>query len=177
MASSSDLRRIALLLLVESGLVTACQLTGASLATCALYGGAGLFAWTFVEYLLHRFLFHLPPGHPLAFAGARMHHDHHVDPSRGPVVKPPALTLAAFAATFAVAVASLGMARAAPLWSGLIAGYLVYELSHLAAHRLGEERHPWPAQRRRHLRHHDDASLGFGISSPLWDRVLGTGHR
>ena len=175
MESSSDQRRIALIVLAEGMITAASVASGARLFAGVVGWLAGLLAWTVVEYLLHRFLFHLPPQHPLARLGARMHYEHHDAPAQRPIVKPPALTLGAFALTLTLAATLAGLARVAPFWGGLVAGYLLYELSHVAIHALDEARHPWPAQRRRHLDHHADPHRSFGISSPLWDLVLGTG--
>ena len=57
--------------------------------------------------------------------------------------------------------------------SGLVGGYLAYELLHVAAHVLPED-HPFPALQRGHLAHHRDARAWFGITSPVWDHVMGT---
>jgi sterol desaturase/sphingolipid hydroxylase (fatty acid hydroxylase superfamily) len=160
--------------LAEVGLIVIAVQSGAGVVTGVLSWCSGALGWTLLEYVLHRFLFHLPRAHPVAFLGARVHLAHHEAPDRTPIVKPPASTLAAFSAGFLVTAAALGPAWSAPVWAGLIAGYFAYELSHLATHLLTDAEHPFPSQRRRHLRHHDDPSALFGVSSPFWDWVLGT---
>jgi len=131
----------------------------------------GLLAWTPTEYLLHRFLFHVPQQHPLASLGAKHHHAHHEHPSEPPITKPLFLTLP-----------PLGILIAAGAWLGdaafcgavgFLAGYLGYELCHVSAHWLGAA-HPHPRLRDAHLRHHAFQTRNFGITSRAWDRLLGT---
>src|SRR5687768_1924236 len=64
---------------------------------CLLLLPVGVFGWTFAEYLLHRFIFHLSMQHPLRFLGATLHAAHHAAPNKPPITKPPALTLSTFA--------------------------------------------------------------------------------
>lgn len=142
-------------------------------STIALWA-AGLAAWTLVEYVLHRGLFHVPRTHPLSVMGARQHLDHHDAPSRLPISKPLHLTLPAIAIAGGVAwvVGPFALAVVA----GLVAGYLGYEAMHVGAHVLRGD-HPWPAQQRRHLGHHRDDGAWFGITNPLWDHILRTGAK
>jgi sterol desaturase/sphingolipid hydroxylase (fatty acid hydroxylase superfamily) len=132
----------------------------------------GLLGWTFVEYLLHRFAFHLPRSHPLALLGARQHLDHHDAPSRLPISKPLQLTLPAIAIGVGT-IAALGGAPGLAVSGGLVSGYFGYELLHVAAHVLVQD-HPLRSVQRSHLEHHRDPASRFGITSPLWDAVLGT---
>lgn len=169
----ADARRLALTAGAEALAVTFVATHAGSLALAASGWLGGLAAWTLLEYALHRVLFHLPADHPLDAAGARMHRAHHAEPAP-PIVKPPAATLGALFTGFALSAAVLGAARVAPLWAGVLMGYLVYEVAHLAAHLLDEARHPWPAQRARHLLHHRSPGACFGITSPLWDAVFGS---
>jgi len=156
-------------LLLVAALASADDVTGSAGAW-----GVGLVAWTLVEYLLHRLLFHLPRRHLLEVLGARQHLDHHARPDRHPISKPMHLTLPAIA--IAAATAALVSPPALAVVAGLVAGYLVYELLHVAAHVLPED-HPLPGVQRWHLAHHRDPRSGFGITSPVWDHVLGTTPR
>ncbi|WP_437907333.1 sterol desaturase family protein [Sorangium sp. So ce327] len=172
----ADARRLAVVAAAEVLLLGIGVWSGGGALAGALFWAAGLAGWTLIEYLLHRFLFHLPAEHPLAFLGARIHLAHHEAADQTPIVKPPAATLGAFSAGFCATAAAAGVSRAAPLWAGLVAGYLLYELSHLAAHLLSDAEHPLPAQRRHHLRHHAAPRARFGVSSALWDRAFDTGR-
>jgi len=58
---------------------------------------------------------------------------------------------------------------------GVVAGYLVYSLTHHATHHwrsrgpLARRRKQWHAQH-----HHSDAPVCFGVTTRFWDRVFGT---
>lgn len=135
---------------------------------------AGLLAWTFLEYWLHRVLFHLPRTHPLAFLGASMHADHHDAPNAPPITKPPGLTLGTLWLVFLALGWTLPWTGWAPFFAGAALGYLGYEVSHVAAHVLRAHEHPLPLVQRHHLAHHQTPSARFGITSPLWDWVFRT---
>jgi sterol desaturase/sphingolipid hydroxylase (fatty acid hydroxylase superfamily) len=142
----------------------------------ALFGG-GAFAWTFVEYLMHRFGLHLPtktPSFRIAFYLVHGHHHEAPDDTRRIVATPLqgallALLLAGIARLVAGPIAS------GPLLAGALVGYQLYELAHWSAHHARTRIWPLGALRRHHLAHHHvDAKSRFGISSPLWDVVFGT---
>jgi sterol desaturase/sphingolipid hydroxylase (fatty acid hydroxylase superfamily) len=67
---------------------------------------------------------------------------------------------------------------AALVATGLILGYLSYEVVHFAIHRSPWTRRllkPWASH---HLHHHyADPSRCFGVSVPLWDWAFRTGRR
>jgi hypothetical protein len=134
---------------------------------------AGVLTWTLAEYVMHRVLFHLPHEHPLAPLGAHAHGEHHAAPDRAPITKPLRLTLPPIAI---VALAAGVAGGAAGLWfvAGAVLGYFGYEWLHVSAHVLTASEHPWPATQRHHLEHHRDARKYFGITSPLWDKILRT---
>ncbi len=150
---------------------------GVSAAVCLL--ASGLLAWTFVEYVLHRWLFHFTPRpgseiqDDFAFLIHGVHHDYPYDPDR--LVMPPAAT-----AVFAIGVgwplhALVGPHYFAPLFGGLIAGYLWYDLTHYAVHHLKQRTAFGKLQRRNHMLHHFKGSdVRFGVTTPLWDMVFRT---
>ena len=64
---------------------------------------------------------------------------------------------------------------AALLMTGSIAGYLYYEAVHFWIHRGGQSAGWLGPQRAHHLFHHfKDSTRCLGVSTPLWDLVLGT---
>ena len=154
------------------GLLVAAIVRGVGIPAALGLWLLGLLGWSFIEYLLHRFAFHLPRSHPLAVLGARQHLDHHDAPSRLPISKPLQLTLPAIAIGVGT-IAALGGAPGLALSSGLVSGYFGYELLHVAAHVLVRD-HPIRSVQRSHIEHHRDPQARFGITSPLWDAVLGT---
>ncbi len=137
-------------------------------------GGALL--WTLVEYLLHRFGLHLPQrSRAWRVAYFLVHGHHHADP-RDPERLVAALPQSALLLALVYGLASLALdaASSAALLAGTTLGYLVYEATHWRIH---HARRPGPLLRRlarHHLAHHGDPTSRYGISSPLWDVLLGT---
>lgn len=138
---------------------------------------AGLFLWTFLEYLLHRFIFHHQAksawGKRLHFILHGVHHDYPNDPTR--LVMPPTLTIPLGIISFLLLWAFLGIPLAPAVFTGLVFGYMTYDSVHFMVHH-------WPmrgpiasAIKRHHMRHHfADPATGYGVSSPLWDWVFRT---
>lgn len=153
------------------------------LAAVSMAGG--LLSWTFSEYVLHRYLFHLPPKGPVSsfiyFQSHGIHHQYPDDFYRLLMVPPVSVPLAAlFWFGFR---AALPATWAPGAFAGFILGYLAYDYIHFAVHHFKPPRAQWAAPiatwfkaaRRRHLVHHfDDHNRGFGVSTALWDHVFGT---
>jgi sterol desaturase/sphingolipid hydroxylase (fatty acid hydroxylase superfamily) len=134
-----------------------------------VYGG-GLFGWTFIEYLLHRALFHHAP--VLSAIHERHHHSPH------DLIGAPAwasLLLGVIAAAIpSWAVFGFGLATA--VTAGLVTGYLWYVFVHYASHYWRPRRNSYLYRARlRHARHHHQSNRGnFGVTTGIWDRVFGT---
>ena len=135
----------------------------------------GVGGWLVLEYLLHRFFFHLPGDHRVA-RGIRFltHEHHHAFPEdRGRLVATP--WQLALALLLVAPFARLGPAPWLTL-AGTLTGYLVYEAIHFRIHHATNPGRLIKKLRAHHLRHHapQGAKAGFGISSPLLDYLLGT---
>jgi sterol desaturase/sphingolipid hydroxylase (fatty acid hydroxylase superfamily) len=139
----------------------------------------GMLVWTLIEYLLHRFLLHFRPRASRLLAIVEMLHlGHHRSPRDEAKITVPVF------ASLPIAGGLLGLFRlmagswqvAALLISGTIVGYLYYELVHFWVH-CGTRRGRWLKQpRRNHFFHHfRDQTRCFGVTTPLWDQILGTG--
>ena len=143
---------------------------------------AGFFVWTFAEYVLHRWGFHTPPRSRL---GIRVHflaHGiHHLDPTDGTrLVFPPLLGVGIAAVLFGLVSLVLPVASALVVMSGLLAGYLVYDMSHYVSHHGRVQGSPWLRflARYHNAHHHREPEAKYGVSNPLWDMVFRTGgHR
>ncbi len=137
----------------------------------------GYFAWTLVEYWLHRAVFHFEPETGL---GARLHwmvhgvhHDHPHDPRR--LVMPPILSVPLGALFVAFFVVAPGIPYAWGVCVGFFAGYLAYDMLHYALHHRRPKSRVGRWLRELHMRHHfEDDERGFGVSVPWWDIVFGT---
>jgi 4-hydroxysphinganine ceramide fatty acyl 2-hydroxylase len=139
---------------------------------------AGVLVWTLIEYLLHRFLLHYRPQTPgLLAVVEKLHVGHHRDPQDEAKITVPVY------GSLPIAAGLLGVFRlitgsgevAALLMTGSIAGYLYYEAVHFWIHRGGRSE-GWLGQRRaHHLFHHfKDSTRCLGVSTPLWDLLMGT---
>ncbi|MEP6483305.1 MAG: sterol desaturase family protein [Rudaea sp.] len=129
---------------------------------------AGLLVFSFVEYAFHRWLFHGLPN------PARDGHDkHHADPQGYdalPFFMPP-LAMLALAGILALVLPS----STALLLSGALAlGYASYGVVHTVIHAVRFRRAlpmRWAAH---HHVHHHHATSNYGVTTPLWDILLGT---
>lgn len=147
----------------------------------ALYPAGGLALWTLIEYLMHRFLFHFPPASPkLRHIQANLHLKHHDRPDD------PAQIVAQPAFSMPIALAIWGTLRlafgawgpACLVMAGVIGGYLLYEWVHFAVHMTGDGGPLVRRWRRWHFYHHfRNPARCFGVTTPLWDFLLGTGKK
>lgn len=165
---------------------------------------AGLAAWTVTEFLLHRFVFHeiatedversvarkvhrLNPGEPVVpaldgfrekfyFVAHGVHHEFPSDPSR--LVMPPSVSIPLALGFYALFSVTLGPTLTPGFFAGFVAGYLVYDTFHYAIHFIrpgGGAEVVMYRMGKGHMRHHfADNSKDYGVSSPIWDLVLGT---
>jgi 4-hydroxysphinganine ceramide fatty acyl 2-hydroxylase len=140
---------------------------------------AGLFIWTITEYLLHRFIFHFHTtsdfGKRITFMFHGVHHDYPNDTKR--LVMPPSVSIPLATGFFFLFKAILGDISVASFFIGFITGYLFYDISHYAIHHFNMHSKFWLVIKNHHMRHHyQSPELGFGVSSPLWDKILKTGY-
>ena len=146
-------------------------------AIIIVLGGAGLIAWSFVEYVLHRFVFHLastsPAARRLQFV---MHGIHHLEPDDSTRwLMPPVPAIAGGAVLFALAWILFGGVWVQPFFACFLIGYLVYDYTHFAVHHPGARTRFVRYLRRRHLLHHfATPDARWGVTSPLWDWIFGT---
>jgi sterol desaturase/sphingolipid hydroxylase (fatty acid hydroxylase superfamily) len=152
------------------------SLLGQPVTWLTLFAG-GLMIWTFMEYVLHRFVFHLAPqnalGKRLIWILHGVHHDWPNDKLR--LVFPPSLSLPLAYGFWLLFSRVFGSVDAYAAFSGLATGYLAYDMIHYAVHHFAPASAVGRYLRRYHLSHHfKQSDRGFGVSSPLWDVVFGT---
>lgn len=143
---------------------------------------SGLFAWTWVEYAMHRFVFHFRPHTPWQERVSFLFHGvHHAQPMvRSRLVMPPVVSIPLAAVCYAVLHLAIGVVAGAPTWvspmfAGLLLGYVAYDMTHFATHHFRVRWAVFQYIRRYHLHHHTQTpERRFGVTSPLWDIVLGT---
>jgi sterol desaturase/sphingolipid hydroxylase (fatty acid hydroxylase superfamily) len=158
-------------------LVRAIGHEGLGVAAVAGVFALGLLTWSLAEYLLHRFVFHFQPdtrwGGRLHFIIHGVHHDYPHDPMR--LVMPPSVSIPLAVGTFFGFQALLGPAWSLPFFAGFVIGYLFYDMTHYHIHHHRSQNRLSLLLRRYHYRHHfQQSSRGFGVTSPVWDKVFGT---
>jgi 4-hydroxysphinganine ceramide fatty acyl 2-hydroxylase len=149
----------------------------ASAVTFLMLIATGVFFWTFIEYLLHRYVFHTTSSNPaLIRFFSKFHRAHHAHP-REPewILARPRTSLPLSGILLLLGYGATGdVGQTAGLLIGVWIGFLYYEWVHYKVHTssatLGLN-----AQRSRHFRHHFvNESQGFGVTSPFWDVVFRT---
>ena len=143
---------------------------------------SGWFIWTFVEYMVHRFIFHY---HPRTERLKRIfftaHGVHHAQPMcKTRLVMPPILSIPLALFFYGMFYLVIITVLNKPLWmdmafAGFTTGYLIYDLIHYSLHHSKIKKGYLANCRRQHMRHHVTCpSMRFGVSFPLWDFVFGT---
>ena len=145
---------------------------------------SGLLVWTLAEYVLHRFVFHFHPKNPTKRMERILflfHGIHHAQPrSKTRLVMPPVVSIplaslfyGLFYVVFAVFLSAAQVV--APLFAGFIIGYIAYDMLHYSMHHFSWKGKFFRMIRRHHMAHHfKTPNLRFGVSSPLWDIIIGT---
>lgn len=136
----------------------------------------GMLAFTLVEYLLHRFVFHFraetPKEQKLKYTIHGVHHAFPKDKDR--LVMPPIISVGV-ALLFWIFFYALTGEFVWYLFSGFLAGYSTYLIIHYSVHRHRPPKNFLKVLWRHHSLHHyysDD--VAFSVSFPLWDWIFGT---
>lgn len=137
---------------------------------------SGIFFWTFFEYIMHRFVFHWISDNPRTQKITYLiHGNHHEFPrDRQRLFMPPVPSIVLACIIFSVFYLIMGD-FCFIFFPGFLLGYLVYGSMHYAIHAL---RPPFkwmkPLWRNHHLHHYKSDTLGFGVSTHIWDWIFGT---
>ncbi len=137
----------------------------------------GIFMWSVTEYVLHRFVFHYQPpgewGAKIHFIFHGVHHDYPNDSMR--LVMPPAVSIPLAYLFYLLFNWLIIDVYLYPFFAGFLIGYLCYDMLHYAIHHAPMKGKIWMALKTHHLKHHfKDPDNGYGVSSPVWDIVVGT---
>jgi sterol desaturase/sphingolipid hydroxylase (fatty acid hydroxylase superfamily) len=141
------------------------------LVLAALGGAVG---WSFLEYVIHRWL-----GHDKRYVRnvfGREHTRHHaVGHYFAAGWKKGLAAVVVVALTSGPAIALGGVATGLAAVGGFVGFYLTYELVHRLLH-VREGVGPYARWARAHHFHHHfhDPASNFGVTSPVWDVVFGT---
>ncbi|KAK2838465.1 hypothetical protein Q7C36_013279 [Tachysurus vachellii] len=140
----------------------------------------GMFLWSFVEYCIHRFLFHMrPPAHNyyLITLHFLLHGQHHKSPFDGSrLVFPPGIASVVIGAFYLLLNQLLPEGLSTSLFVGGLCGYVIYDMIHYYLHygspRKGSYLYGLKAY---HVKHHfEHQRAGFGITTTFWDYPFNT---
>lgn len=137
----------------------------------------GLLVWTLVEYLLHRFLFHMKTssfwGNTLHYLTHGYHHKYPMDVSR--LVFPPAGTVIICVPLWLLASLLLPYKAVPAVFGGSLLGFVMYDMIHYYLHHGNSLNEITRKLKKYHLNHHyKGGNSSFGVTSALWDWVFGT---
>jgi sterol desaturase/sphingolipid hydroxylase (fatty acid hydroxylase superfamily) len=153
---------------------------GSSLSSAAALFVVGLLTWGLYEYATHRWVLHREPkAEGFNLPGNLTHLRHHADPNslqRLNVQLSESIPVCVVYVLLAWAITGSWQA-ATHLFTGLIAGYFFYEYLDFQAHHGTSRGRLTRYFRKYHLQHHHyDATVRFGVTSPLFDYLFGTFH-
>ncbi|MCB0794345.1 MAG: sterol desaturase family protein [Flavobacteriales bacterium] len=137
---------------------------------------AGAFFFTLVEYLVHRYFYHMEASSAsrkrIQYLFHGVHHDHPRDKKR--LALPPIMTVL-------VAIMFIGLFRLLmglegyAFGGGFMVGYASYLYIHYAIHIIKPPKNFLNVIWKHHNLHHFvDSEGAFGVSSPFWDHVFRT---
>jgi cyclopropane-fatty-acyl-phospholipid synthase len=139
-------------------------------AKCTCLAIAGVVAWSALEYVVHRFLFHgMQPFR-------RWHAEHHARPA-ALIGTPTIFTAALLGALLFLPTWAIDDAwGACALTLGVVCGYFAYASTHHAIHHW-RARGAWLRRRQRwhFIHHHARHPCCYGVTSGIWDASFGSG--
>jgi 4-hydroxysphinganine ceramide fatty acyl 2-hydroxylase len=133
----------------------------------------GVIFWTFIEYILHRFLGHVHKGKNFFKAEHLQHHAkvHYFAPASKKLFA--ALVVLSLLLLFLSVITTLYTAIA--FCMGLFSMYALYETTHFRFHKTNPIAKPFIVLRKHHFYHHfQNSKMNFGVTTRFWDRVFGT---
>jgi len=136
----------------------------------------GLLLFTFVEYLVHRYVYHIPATTPgrakFQYTMHGVHHEYPKDETR--LAMPPILTVFVASLLFFIFRFVFG-SWAFGILAGFTFGYAMYLFVHYAIHVYAPPKNFLKVWWTHHAQHHyRQDEVAFGVSSTLWDHIIGT---
>ncbi len=135
----------------------------------------GALVWSFYEYMMHRYLFHMISDNPRAkrilYTMHGVHHEFPRDKER--LFMPPVPSFIAASIVFSIIFFCMKW-NALAFFPGFLLGYLMYGSMHFAIHSFAPPKYMKALWRNHHLHHYKTPNKGFGVSSTLWDVIFQT---
>jgi len=136
----------------------------------------GFFSFTFIEYVAHRYVFHMKAETEkkkrIAYMFHGVHHDYPRDKDR--LSMPIFISVILASAFFALFYFTMGIYGFA-FGGGFIVGYATYLFTHYAIHRFKPPKNFLKQLWIHHnIHHYASPNAAFGVSTLVWDRIFGT---
>ena len=136
----------------------------------------GWFIFTFVEYIAHRYLFHMDTDtdvkKDIQYKFHGIHHDYPKDKDR--LAMPPVVSIFIASMFFFIFKLIFGQ-FVFGIVSGFLFGYALYLFVHYAVHAYPPPKNFLKVLWINHgIHHYKDDNIAYGVSSPLWDWILDT---
>jgi 4-hydroxysphinganine ceramide fatty acyl 2-hydroxylase len=150
--------------------------TEISIGTGLLISLGGLVFFTFVEYMMHKYFFHMDHDTPMKdkiqYSVHGVHHDYPKDKDR--LAMPPFVSAAYSVILYLIFTLIMGE-FAYYFLPGFLIGYAGYLSVHFIVHAYQPPKNFLKALWVNHAIHHyKNPDSSFGVSTPLWDYILGT---
>ncbi|XP_042336654.1 fatty acid 2-hydroxylase [Sceloporus undulatus] len=140
----------------------------------------GMCIWSFLEYFIHRFIFHMKPpasNYYLITFHFMLHGQHHKSPfDDSRLVFPPAPAFLVISFFYVFATVVFPEAFGLSLFTGGLFGYVVYDMTHYYLHYGSPKKGTYLYRLKSyHVKHHfEHQKAGFGITSTFWDHPFQT---
>lgn len=136
----------------------------------------GAITFTLVEYMMHRFVFHMEPTSPrkekISYTMHGVHHDYPKDKDR--LAMPPLLSILLATGFFFLFRLIMGDYVFGFL-PGFLMGYASYLWVHYMVHAFSPPKNFFKILWVHHgIHHYKEPERAFGVSSPLWDLIFST---
>lgn len=136
----------------------------------------GVITFSFVEYVIHRWVFHLSAqSESLKSIRYKIHGVHHEFPrDKDRLAMPPVMSIVLALLFYGLFKWMLG-AYVQLFFPGFLSGYSIYLLLHYAIHRYRPPRNFLKFLWTHHaLHHYKSEDSAFGVTNPFWDMLFGT---
>ncbi|NXK45992.1 FA2H hydroxylase, partial [Chauna torquata] len=140
----------------------------------------GMFLWSLLEYLIHRFVFHMKPpasNYYLITLHFLLHGQHHKSPfDSSRLVFPPVPASLVIGFFYGVLRLLLPEVLGLSVFVGGLCGYVVYDMMHYYLHYGSPKKGTYLyGLKAYHVKHHfEHQKAGFGISTRFWDHPFRT---
>ncbi|NXX03314.1 FA2H hydroxylase, partial [Larus smithsonianus] len=140
----------------------------------------GMFLWSLLEYLIHRFVFHMKPpasNYYLITLHFLLHGQHHKSPfDSSRLVFPPVPASLVMAFFYGILQLMLPQVLGLSVFVGGLCGYVIYDMMHYYLHYGSPKKGTYLyGLKAYHVKHHfEHQKSGFGISTRFWDHPFRT---